>query len=141
MTTLHLGVTDDLPYAHGGKSVFDVAEILEAKYGVMQFFWDTHGQEITDELGDAIVGSFESALQGAPPSPQPYAAASSEIEKMFNLFLDRKEMDNKVPGVPTAASLGGVSVRFKQKRKKSRGARPSFENSGLYAASMRSWVD
>jgi hypothetical protein len=141
MTTLHLGVTDDLPYAHGGKSVFDVASILEFRYGIMQFFFDTHQQEIVDELGDAIVGSFESALQGAPVSPQPYAAASSEIEKMFNLFLDRKEMDNKVAGVPTAASLGGVSVRFKQKQKKSRGARPSFVNSGLYENSFRVWVD
>lgn len=141
MTTLHLGVTDDVPYAHGGKSVFDVASILESKYGIMGHFFEWHQQEILDAMGDAIVGSLESALQGAPQSPQPYAAASSEIERMFNLFLDRKEMDNKVPGVPTAASLGGVSVRFKQKQKKSRGARPSFISSGLYQNSMRVWVD
>lgn len=140
MTTLHLGVTDDLPYAHGGKSVYDVAVINEGKYGIMQFFADVHGQEIAHELSEAIVGSFESMLQGKPPSPDLYAQASPQIELMFQNFLDRKEMDNKVPGVPTAASLSGISLRFKSKKNKS-GTRPSFIDTGLYENSFRAWCD
>lgn len=145
MTTLHLGVTDDLSYAHGGIGVFDVATILEAKYGVMEFFWQTHQQEIVEELSDAIVGSLESLLQGKPPGSDPHAQASPQIERMFNNFLDRKEMDNKVAGVPTEASLMGVSHRFKKKRKKwvrSVGmTRPSFIDTGTYENSFRAWVD
>jgi hypothetical protein len=51
-----------------------------------------------------------------------------------------KEMDRLgYPGVPTKASLDGVSHRFKNKR----GApgRPSFSDTGLYEDSFVAWID
>jgi hypothetical protein len=41
MPTLHLGV-NDLPYSRGGKTTGEVADILEARYAIMQTFVDMH---------------------------------------------------------------------------------------------------
>lgn len=146
--TIHLGVTE-MPYSFGdlGRSkkgkprastTGDVAEILEAKYGVMQLFWEKHGQEAIDEMHEALQGAFESTVLGAPASPAPFAAATGKIEEMFQQFIDMKEMDGLAPGVPTAASLAGVNHRFKRKRGP---VRPSFKDTGLYESSFRCWVE
>lgn len=152
---LHLGVVD-LPYSHGdqGKSktgrqrastTGDVAEILESKYGVMQFFWDAHQNEVVDELSDSLQGAFESLLMRAPQPRDPLASAASKIEELFQRMIDSREMDNKVPGVPTAASLEGVSHRFKKKKSKNkqgvRDSRPSFYDTGLYQSSFKCWSE
>src|ERR1700743_475626 len=125
--TLHLGVTE-LPYNYGDKSMTtgDVAEILEAKYEVMQQFYDHHQQQIADDLAEGMVGVLESTLMGAPPTLDPYGSGTSKGEQSFRDFLDRKEIETYgIPGVPTQAALKGVSHRFKRPYKK-RPPRPSF---------------
>lgn len=140
MITLSLGVRD-IPYTNGKTTTGDVAEILEAKYHIFEHFWQLHQGEIISELTEAITGAFESSMMGAPPPNDPHAAATNEIEKLFNTFLDSRELDTLgIPGIPTAASLGGKSSRFKQKQKKGRRSRPSFIDTGLLEASMTAWV-
>ena len=108
MTTLHLGVTE-ASYAHGGKTTGDVAEILEDKYHIFEHFWQLHREKIVAELCGAVVGAFESVVMGAPPPADPHAAAMTEVQQLFNVFLDQREMDALgYPGIPTAASLAGV---------------------------------
>lgn len=153
MTSINLGVID-LPYSHTsnlGKTkkgkrkgrarastTGDVAEILEAKYGVLAFFWDEHHEDIMAAMEQGLQGAFESMLQGAPVSRDPFAAGAAEVEEIFQHFLDAKEMDGKVMGVPTKASLMGTSHRFKRKRGS---VRPSFIDTGLYESSFKCWVE
>ena len=147
---IHLGV-NDVPYDYrpeGQKSstgrrqatsTGDVAEILETKYGVMQFFWDRHQAEVVSELRNSIEGALETLIMGGPSlRGSPAAAGGSEVEVMFQRFLDAKEMDGQVTGVPTAASLAGVNHRFK--RRKQGSPRPSFVDTGLYQSNFRCWV-
>lgn len=139
---LHLGVMD-MPYSYGDQSrtTGDVAEILEAKYGIMQQFYDHNSQEIADNLAESMRGSLESLLMGAPPALDPYGSGNSKTEAKFRDFLDQKVIETYgIPGVPTQAALKGVSHRFKKANAR-RGPRPSFIDSGLYQTSFRSWVD
>ncbi len=156
MPTVKLGVTE-MPYSFSenvgkvkkgknkGKAYAsttgDVAEILEDKYHIMEVFWNLHEEEIVSALSTSLSDEFESMLQGKPVSVGAFAAGASEVEAMFQKFLDLKEMDALgIPGVPTAASLAGVSHRFKKPYAK-RAPRPSFVDTGLYESSFRCWAD
>ena len=157
MPTVYLGVTD-VPYSftddvgkvkkgkNKGKkyasTTGDVAEILETKYGVMAAFWSRHGEEAVASLSASLQDEFEAALQGKDfSSGSAFTGGAAEVEDMFQKFLDLKEMDTMgVAGVPTAASLAGVSHRFKKPYAK-RASRPSFIDTGLYENSFRCWVD
>lgn len=139
---LHLGVLD-VPYADGKATTGDVATILEHNYNVMGVF--------VEEVGaDAISAAFEQAAQdaiadllsGAPAASLNLTlAATGEIEDAFRIFIDQKEMDGVVPGVPTAASLKGVNHRLKRPYTKSNPVRPSFRDTGLYEASFKAWTE
>lgn len=155
---LHMGVVD-VPYAHStapasGKkpptspgstiSTGDVAEILEARYGIMETFFDIHGQGIADEVADALRGKLEDFLLGNPnvdlstPELLPPGELGA-IEQKFRNLLDTRGLDGKVPGVPTAASLAGVSHRFLHPYAK-RPSRPSFIDTGQYQNAFRAWA-
>jgi hypothetical protein len=148
--TLHLGVVEQSygftpAQKAAGKNYAittgDVAEILEARYHVMEIFYQLHHQEIIAALEQSYGGAVESILMGAPSAADPSAAATSKIEAMFQVFLDTREMEGLgIPGIPTKAALQGVSHRKKHPYKK-RPPRPSFVDTGLYSASFRAWVD
>lgn len=138
---LSLGVWD-LPYTDTvakGETTGEVAEVLERKYHIMQHFAEMHQQDITKALAFAFSGAIGNVVAGLDPMDAlkaGYMEASSEVNTAFKQFLDRKEMDGVVGGVPTKASLEGRSSRFKNGKK---GApRPSFIDTGLYSASMTS---
>lgn len=153
---LHFGVVD-VPYAHStapasGKkpstapgstiSTGDVAEILEARYAIMATFFDVHGQEIADDLRDALQGKLEDILLGAPIEVGGELFSAGElgaIEEKFRKMLDNRELDGKVAGVPTKAALAGVSHRFLHPYAK-RPSRPSFIDTGQYQAAFRAWA-
>jgi hypothetical protein len=163
---LHLGV-DDLPYSNApstprrqgkvrkrkrpmkarkgsgasSKTTGDVAEILERKYGIMAFFADAHMPEIAHELEESIAGQLENVLMGRPPGKLNFNKAESEIAVVFRNFLDAREMDNRVAGVPTAAALAGVNHRLKHPYRKSNPERSSFVDSGTYQAAFRAWME
>jgi hypothetical protein len=149
MSKLVLGV-DEVPYSHSanlgktktGKTrvstTFEVAEILEEKYGVMAFFWNKYKEDLLPILEQNLADEFNAVMDGKTPGSDAFAASSNAIDARFQHFLDSKEMDHQVPGVPTAASLGGKSLRFKRKRGP---VRPSFIDTGLYESHFRSWVE
>lgn len=135
---LHLGVTE-LPYAHEGLTTGDVAGFLEDKYHVMEVFFETHQKEIAGYLGESLKGALETLMMGGPGGLQ-FSSAGEDIKARFREFLYMKEMDALgYPGVPTKASLKGVSHRFKNKR--GTPGRPSFIDTGLYENSFTAWVD
>jgi len=146
---LVLGVID-LPYSENPNAgpvemTGEVAQKLERNYGVMQFFFDAHSDFVAQSLEESFAGSLANALLGQPRQADAalFNHACGEIENRFKQFLSAKEMDGKVNGVPTKASLLGISSRFKDRgnRKKKRGPRPSFIDTGLYQSSFKAWVE
>ena len=137
MTVLRLGVVD-VPYSNGKTTTGDVAEILEDKYGIMSYFWEVNQHKIVLEIENGLNSVLENVLLGAPPPTDPFLQGAAQIEKMFAEFLSSKQMDGKIGGVPTAASLKGISHRFKNKKGS---VRPSFIDTGLYETSFKAWVD
>lgn len=117
----------------------DVAEILEAKYHVYEIFYLLHEDDIAKEMVEAYGAALEGVFAGAPTSGDPFDRAAEKIFTMFQTFIDQKEMDTLgYPGVPTKASLEGVSHRFKKKQSKP--GRPSFQDTGLYEANFKAWL-
>lgn len=135
-----LGVLDQ-PYAgaKGGQTTGSVAQILEAKYGVMAKFVQDHEQEIADALAESVGNAIHNMMAGNAPQVDPFGAATARVEEMFRDALDNHEMDGRIPGVPTKAALRGVSHRFVNK--KGPKGRSSFVDTGLYEGSFRCWVE
>lgn len=144
---LHIGVID-LPYSSlalpgvgkGGETTGDVAEILEAKYSVLEGLYNLHAQEVADTLTEGLRGTLESLLMGAPPTQNPYGSAESQVEHILKAGLSARELDGSIPGVPTAAAEAGVNHRMKRPYVR-RASRPSFIDTGLYQSSLKTWVD
>lgn len=154
---LHLGVIDH-PYAYPqpaarkGKrkpkrstpsiTTFDVAEILEAKYHVMQNFFEVDKLFVMRALETGLAGTLEDLLQGAPTSGDPFASAGDDIGDRFKQWLSMGGMEKiGYPGVPTAAALAGVNHRFQHPYAKANKRRPSFIDTGQYQAAFKAWVD
>lgn len=147
---LNLGVID-IPYVEieADETTGEVAEKLEIFYGVMQFFVDKHMDYITNRLAMSYTSAINNTLAGNPIPDDVLSDSYGDIEKLFRMFLDNKEMDRKERGVPTQASIDGVSHRFKMKnrkraskeRVKNNPRRPSFIDTGLYQASMKVWKE
>jgi hypothetical protein len=164
MTTLHLGVLD-VPYGWGrttrgisaakamraaqrgaspsgaGKTTGDVAEILEARYGLFSAFVRMHEPVIQHDIEQSIQGGIETALMGGPRHDMAglLASATTNIEETFKDALTMQSYDYRIPGVPTGAALRGVSHRFKRPYAR-RDPRPSFIDTGLLQASFKAWV-
>lgn len=146
---LHLGVIE-MPYADVTDShatTGDVAEILEAKYHIMQLFFDRHEQEIANALAESMSGAIENLLLGAPASNNPFGSAENTIRSLFVTFLDNEELAG-IKGVPTKAALDGVNSRLKnpkgghvKPRKKIGKRRPSFIDTGLYRTAFMAWME
>lgn len=134
---LHLGVLD-VPYADkDSQTTGDVAEIIEAKYGVLGAFAEHYESQIADILAESVAGTIESAIAGVDLNP--FAAAMSQIEDKMKQFIVTQEAEQVgLPGVPTQAALQGVNHRFKFNQGP---RRPSFLDTTLMVASYRAWVD
>lgn len=124
------------------KTTGDVATILEAKYGVMEAFFENKEVEIVGLLENGLRDAFENVLVGGPVELDPFAEGCSTIEEKFREFLSSREAEHVgIEGTPTAAALAGVNHRKKHPYAKANARRPSFIDTGLYQASMKSWVD
>jgi hypothetical protein len=153
MPVLHLGVAD-VPYSEppspvkrghkpkvtaATETTGDVAERLEDKYHIMRVFYEQHKSDVALALEDSLAGALENLLIGAPSSVSPLGEGASKIQAAFKKFLSEKEMDRLgYPGIPTKASLMGISHRFKGKHGP---PRPSFIDTGLYETSFKAWID
>jgi hypothetical protein len=146
--TLHLGVVE-MPYASpGGKTTGDVAQILEDKYHVMETFYEDMGPDVIQKaIEHSAQNAVETLILGGSRSGSNSAnmsltlEAEGEIEAAFKLWLSQQSMDYTQPGVPTQASLKGVSHRLKRANAKTNSARPSFIDTGLYQSSFKAWIE
>lgn len=163
--TLYLGVID-IPYANeakpekvpqarkgkankpikpkaesGTQTTGDVAEILEAKYGVMDTFAFARLPDIAKELEKSIAGALETLMMGGQADPNPFRSAESAVTTMFKQFLSTGAIEHMgIQGVPTEAALKGVNHRLKHPYAKSNPRRESFIDTGLYAQSFIAWI-
>ncbi len=137
---LHLGVFVQ-GYKERGTTTADVADILEAKYGVMEHFWGKYGQRIADD----VVGNLNEFIGGIN---NPHAKGTkifndsmSQTEKRFKYFLSSKEAERVgIPGTPTKAALKGVDHRLAHPYAKSNPRRPSFIDSSIYQENFKAWI-
>lgn len=169
MTIIHLGVTD-LPYtgpdskvvarvstrmARGNgkdkaprgrshsvtKTTGEVAEILEAEYGIMEFFWNRYGPKIIESFEEDMERQLEAQAVGLPSPDNIFGRALQTAESLFRDMIDRRELDGAVSGVATGAARKGVNHRLSHPYAKGNPERPSFKDTGLYQASFRAWVE
>lgn len=148
---IHLGVADQL-YSGKNISTGDVAEILEAKYGILKEFFVAHQSDIQLLIERCYLKAFEEMAAGLP-SRDPFGSAMQEIQQMMDDWLSKQEVEKVgIKGVPTKAALLGKNSNFASgfnqvsMKKFKKGVRvgkrrPSFVNSGLMRASYRAWVE
>lgn len=136
---LSLGVYD-VPYVDAdGITTGDVAEIIEAKYGLLgDGFVPAHIDDMGQIMAESVQGSIE-ALIGGGVQVHPFAEGCAKISTLMKRFLTSQEAETVgLPGVPTGAALKGVNKRLKTKR----GARrPSFIDTGSMEAAYVCWAD
>jgi hypothetical protein len=121
-------------------STGDVAEFLEAKYHIMEHFFQENENKIRTSLFENMKDNFENQLRGAPDlSDVAFLAISSQIESDFKLWLSQADIEQLgYPGIPTKAALMGVNHRLKG----GKGARrPSFIDTGQFQAAFKTWVE
>ena len=138
-TTLVLGVLDQ-PYASGNAiTTGEVAQILEAEYGIMRAFVRVHGRVITEAIESSVENAITAMVSGHRIDP--WGAGLQKINQAFRVFINSGEAERVgIPGTPTQAALKGVNHRRKHPYRKSNPRRPSFLDTGLYSSSFRSWV-
>lgn len=124
-----------------GKTTKEVAEELEAKYSIVETFYELEEDSITDLLEDAFADDIEEIMIGGTPTKTGISdKATDKIEQKFRRNLANQRYDGVISGVPTIASLRGVS-HLKQHPYAQRSLRPSFIDTGLYQRSFRVWIE
>jgi len=151
---LNLGVID-VPEPEGS-TTFEVAEILEGKYGLFSNFAEYGLPDLEDLLANGISDAIDNMV-ATGQKIDPFAESMVEIERRFKQeYLSERGVEKiGIAGVPTKAALEGKSIRFKgrlnaaQWVKGKRGKvsrkigvrRPSFIDSGVLQASFKAWVE
>jgi hypothetical protein len=127
-----------------GQTTGSVAELLEAKYHIMQTFAEQlHPDVISTAVEEAVRGKVENLMMGAPGGEydSPFERLDlSRIEEAFRDSIDNREYDGVLSGVPTQAAQRGINHRLKRPYSKQNLERPSFFDTGTYHASMRAWL-
>lgn len=135
---INLGViVQQYGYGNTDMDTLDVANELEARYGLFTQFWNVHQDEIVADAGQTIADAIIREIQdGVQPTG---AYTLSDAVSAFDRFLNNEEMAGLgIDGVPTLAALQGRDSR----RKKMKGPRrPSFIDGGLLKANFIAWVD
>lgn len=127
--------------ASGTQTTGDVAEILEAKYGVMDTFAFARLPDIAKELENSLAGALETLMMGGAPSANPFASAETAITTMFKNFLATGAIEHMgIAGVPTQAAKDGVNHRLAHPYAKSNPRRESFIDTGGYSAHFTAWI-
>jgi hypothetical protein len=116
-----------------GQTTGQVAQELEAKYGIVQKFYELQQEAVvgmvTDSAVEAMVNVIEDAARripnatvhsvGKPPTgnsgrptfPEMSTEQLSQIEAMFRDSLSAGAFDGAISGVPTVASVRGNGPR------------------------------
>jgi hypothetical protein len=125
--------------ASSAVTTFDVAKILESKYGIMQAFYNTYEKQIGDAICNSLVGATESLMMRQVVDP--FGSGTQFIDQQFRDFISSKKAEQVgIPGTPTGAALAGVNHRLARPYRMRNPRRPSFLDTGLYMASFRSTI-
>lgn len=154
--TLHLGVIDQpyrTPNSVGktrkrqptkvlARTTFEVARILEAKYGLYSTYYRVHEADIVRALEESLQGSLETLIMRRQLVMNPWARANQVIADGFKDFINSGEAERVgIPGTPTKAALRGVSHRRKHPYSRRNPRRPSFRDTGMLVSNTAVWVD
>lgn len=126
-----------------GKTTVQVAKELEDQYGIVETFFQLEEQKITDLLEEAYVEEISEVVMMQRLTKRTRGISTKEtdkIEQSFRQSIDRRRFDGLIQGVPTTASLRGVSHLLPQPYSRKNSTRPSFKDTGLYQSSFRAWV-
>lgn len=126
-----------------GKTSGQVAQELEEKYKIVETFYELEEDFIVELIEEQAAMDIEQVMTMAEPSADSGVSfeETDKIEKRFKQNLTSKRYDGLIPGVPTLASLRGVSHLRQHPYAKGNPIRPSFFDTGLYASSFRAWVE
>lgn len=126
----------------GSMTTGELQAILEERYGIVEFYWDNYGQEVVEDLVQGYFQELSKPESGRGSRTDYMGKAISRGEETFRAMLDNRELDGKVGGVPTAASVAGYSIaKRRRKRGTVRRDRASFVETGLYRDSFRIEVE
>jgi len=145
MATLHLGVLD-VAYSdasgNGATTTFQVAQILEANYHIMETFFELYKDKIAGFLADSVANAIQDLVNGNAHSPT--FDAEQQIEALFRQFIFSNQMSHifqALSGAPlSAAAEAGVSHRKKHPYAKANPSRPAFVDTGTFLASFKVWL-
>ena len=120
------------------KTVGQVAEELEKKYGIVDAFYKLEENFIVDGFEGAYMNSLELGMGGG--SWDVIWDPSLTLEPKFRRALSSRRFDGLIRGVPTQASLRGVS-HLRQDPYSPAASRPSFVDTSLYQRSFKAWTE
>jgi len=126
-----------------GKTTREVAEELEKKYGVVEKFVELEEDFLIAMVEDKMEEDLNELLAMSHPTRGIKGFSTKETDKIVDRFrrdLSAKKFDGLLPGVPTTASLRGVSHLHSHPYAK-RAPRPSFIDTGMYSRSFTAWVE
>jgi hypothetical protein len=124
-----------------GKTTVEVAAEIEARFHVVETFWDLEENGIVEMLEDALADDIEDVMAMSKVSRKGISVKETDkIESRFRQNLTARKYDGVISGVPTKASLRGVS-HLRQNPYAARNSRPSFLDTGMYSRSFRAWVE
>jgi hypothetical protein len=125
-----------------GKSTVEVAVDLEARYSIVETFVDLEEDAIVEMLEEAFSEDVEDIMMMKRPSKKGFSDKDTDkLEAKFRRMLSARRYDGVIPGVPTLASLRGVSHLRRHPYAKNNPSRPSFIDTGMYQQSFRVWVE
>jgi hypothetical protein len=125
-----------------GKTTAEVAAELEAKYKIVETFWELEEDNFVEMIEDAFVEDIENVMQMSEVKKATGVSVkeTDKIEAKFKQNLSSRRYDGMISGVPTLAAQKGVS-HLRQHPYAKRGSRPSFIDTGMYQRSFRAWIE
>jgi hypothetical protein len=126
-----------LSYGHG-KTTGQVATELESKYHIVETFYGFEENNIIDDYEKAFQSGLELGMDGG--SWDVVWDPSVKYEGRFKRSLSGRKYDGVIRGVPTQASLRGVSHLYRNPFAQ-RAPRPSFIDTSLYQRSFKAWME
>ena len=140
---IHIGVIP-LPEPEYNKktrvTTYDVATILEEKYGLFSFFVSDNIDTIASLITKNIQTSLHRHIQGESEDTATLDTAPSEMLGMLKRSLDSQAFDGRIAKVPTKAALKGFH-RLKKPEERYGPPRPSFEDTTTMYQSLRVWAE
>lgn len=123
-------------------STGEVADQLEAKYGIVEKFVEEKQDQIIDAYSEALTDALERSLEGKAPDPGAVDVGAEKVHDLFQEFIVSGEAERVgIPGTPTQAAMAGVSHKRVHPYSQKNPRRPSFYDTGLYVDNFMSWID